>query len=154
VSGGAGCLACDLAAGAADLPGGRVHETAHWVVEHCVGPLGVGALVVKPRRHCLGVAELEPAEAAELGPLLARVARCVRELAAADQVYVCLWSHAGFEPGHVHFVLQPAFDAWRAHHPLPGPFVQAAMFSENRRPERAAVEAFCERARRRLARDA
>lgn len=38
------CTACDLAAGTLPLPGGRIHETTHWLVEHCVGPLGLGTL--------------------------------------------------------------------------------------------------------------
>ena len=45
------CLACELIAGERELPGGRVFATDHWVVEHCVGPLGVGTLLVKPFRH-------------------------------------------------------------------------------------------------------
>jgi hypothetical protein len=43
-----GCLACDLAAG---RQGGRIHETAYWIVEHCVGPLGVGTLLVATRSN-------------------------------------------------------------------------------------------------------
>ncbi|MDJ0789967.1 MAG: hypothetical protein QNK05_24485, partial [Myxococcota bacterium] len=88
-----GCIACDLMAGRADRPGGLVHETRGWVVEHCVGPLGVGTLLVKPRRHCLHVGDLDGEEARELGPLLQRTSACVEQLNAADQVYVCLWSH-------------------------------------------------------------
>jgi hypothetical protein len=38
-----GCLACDAVA-----PGGRILETGGWIVEHCIGPLGVGTLIVKP----------------------------------------------------------------------------------------------------------
>ena len=43
------CLACDLTAGRQDLPGGRIHETAHWIVEHCIGPLGVGTRIREQR---------------------------------------------------------------------------------------------------------
>jgi hypothetical protein len=35
-----------------------------------------------------------------------RVSRTVQALTRADQVYVCLWSHAGWQPGHIHFVVQ------------------------------------------------
>lgn len=142
-----GCLACELTSGARDLPGGRIHETRHWVVEHCVGPLGVGTLLVKPFRHCLHVAELTGDEAAELGPLLSRAAACVQELARAEQVYVCLWSHAGWSPGHVHFVVQPAWGRLREHHSGPGPSVQAEQFRANVLPPRPEVEAFCAAAR-------
>ena len=47
------CLACRLTAGDEPLPGGRIHATEHWLVEHCIGPLGTGTLIVKPFRHCL-----------------------------------------------------------------------------------------------------
>ncbi|GAB3960806.1 hypothetical protein GCM10029978_011210 [Actinoallomurus acanthiterrae] len=44
------------------------------MVEHCVGPLGVGTLVVVPLRHVVHVADLNEAETAALGPLLQRTA--------------------------------------------------------------------------------
>jgi diadenosine tetraphosphate (Ap4A) HIT family hydrolase len=59
-----------LADGEVELPGGCIRETGSWRVEHCLGPLGVGTLIVKPKRHLLHVADLNPDEAAELGPLL------------------------------------------------------------------------------------
>jgi hypothetical protein len=49
-----GCLACDLIAGRIELPGGVIAATKHWRLEHCVGPLGVGTLIVKPN-HRRGV---------------------------------------------------------------------------------------------------
>ena len=120
------CIACDLSAGRAPLAGGRIHETTHWLVEHCVGPLGTGALIVKPRRHVTKVAELTDVEAAELGPLL-RVASIVAgELVDAEQVYNCLWSHAGGRPVHIHYVIQPVtagqMDKFGGH----GPTLQVA----------------------------
>jgi diadenosine tetraphosphate (Ap4A) HIT family hydrolase len=142
-----GCLACDLTSGDQELPGGRIFETEHWVVEHCVGPLGVGTLIVKPFRHCTAVAELSAEESLELGPLLSLVARCVRDLNDADQVYVCLWSHAGWTPGHIHFVIQPARDSLRSQFDKPGPFLQVAMFEAYRHPDLVEVQAFCDRAR-------
>ncbi|MEU7578307.1 hypothetical protein AB0B50_11955 [Streptomyces sp. NPDC041068] len=145
-------MACGLAAGTVPLPGGTVLRTAHWTVEHCVGPLGVGTLLVKPLRHVTGVDGLSPDEAAEMGPLLTRVSAAVRACAegvdGCEQVYVCLWSHAGREPGHLHFVVQPArtSDIDR-HGGAYGPALQAAMFRAGEQPDPAAVEAFCRRAR-------
>jgi diadenosine tetraphosphate (Ap4A) HIT family hydrolase len=145
------CVACDLAEGLLDLPGGRIHETAHWLVEHCVGALGVGTLVVKPRRHVLHVSELSDAESAELGPLLKRTAAIVEALTRPDQVYVCLWSHAGWKPGHVHFVVQPVPRELRKLYPNQGPALQAAMFKHGTEPPPEEVEALAERARQRFA---
>jgi diadenosine tetraphosphate (Ap4A) HIT family hydrolase len=141
------CLACELTSGDRPLPGGRIHATGAWVVEHCVGPLGVGTLLVKPFRHCTGVADLTAQEAGELGPLLRSVSACVQELNRADQVYVCLWSHAGWTPVHVHFVVQPAWQHQSASFTAPGPTLQSEMFRANQPPDPGEVAAFCDRAR-------
>jgi diadenosine tetraphosphate (Ap4A) HIT family hydrolase len=143
-------LACDLLAGRRIVPGGTIEETPLWAVEHCVGPLGLGTLIVKPKRHVLHVAELAPEEAAELGPLLQRAAAAVAEVFAPEQVYACLWSHAGGVPGHIHWVVQPVAAA--ADPARRGPHLQAAMFDRDEYPEPAAVEAAAERVRAALAR--
>ncbi len=142
-----GCLACDLSEGRRELPGGAVYTESCWAVEPCVGPLPVGTLIVKPRRHITHIWELNAEEAAELGPLLARVSGVIQQIAQPDQVYVCLWSHAGWAPGHIHFVLQPVWKEQQAEYPLPGPMLQVELFQANQAPERALVEGFAERAR-------
>ena len=58
-----GCLACDLAEGRLPLPGGVIHETANWFVEHTVGPLALGTLILKPKRHVTRVSGLSNEEA-------------------------------------------------------------------------------------------
>jgi ATP adenylyltransferase len=128
------CLACDVVA-----PGGRIVDGERWIVEHCVGPLGVGTLIVKPRRHVLHVDDLDDAEARELGPLLTQVSGVVRELTGAEQVYVCLWSHG---PVHVHFVVQPEPDG-EPH----GPHRQSEQFRGGELPDPDAAAAFAARAR-------
>ena len=143
-----GCLACDLTAGRVALPGGVVHATSSWRVEHCVGPLGVGTLLVKPLRHVESVGALSAEESDGLGPLLTRVADVVQRLVQPEQVYVCLWSHAGRAAGHVHFVVQPATtDAIEAYGGAYGPALQTAMFEAGEAPDEIAVEAFCASAR-------
>jgi diadenosine tetraphosphate (Ap4A) HIT family hydrolase len=116
-------------------------------VEHCVGPLGVGTLVVKPVRHVVHVAQLEPDEAAELGPLLQQTSAVVTRLLQPEQVYVCLWSHAGGVPVHIHFVVQPVSRETMEAHGAKGPSLQVAMFQAGQELPEAEVEAFCERAR-------
>jgi diadenosine tetraphosphate (Ap4A) HIT family hydrolase len=124
-----------------------VYETPRWRVEHCVGPLGVGTLLVKPLRHCLHVGALTGEEAAEMGPLVRQTASCVQDLCEAEQVYVCLWSHAGWEPGHIHFVVQPSWRALEEQHTGPGPVLQHEMFAAAQLPPTDEIEAFCIRAR-------
>jgi diadenosine tetraphosphate (Ap4A) HIT family hydrolase len=142
-----GCLACDLAAGRLELPGGVIAETEHWLVEHTVGPLTLGTLIVKPRRHVVHVWELEDEEARELGPLLRRAAAATAELIAPDQVYVCLWSHMGGRPGHIHFVVQPVTRAAIDETGLYGPALQLALFSAAVSPPPDEIAAFADRAR-------
>ncbi len=141
------CLTCDLISGMVELPGGRIYETDYWAVEHCVGPLGVGTLIVKPKRHCIHFWELRVEETTELGPLLHRVASTVRAILKPDQVYICLWSHAGWQPGHLHFVLQPSWNHLEQRHQRPGPFMQVDMFEMNTEPSREEVEAFVRKAK-------
>src|SRR5262245_18537277 len=123
-------MACQLTSGERAPVSRRVFQTEHWVVEHCIGTLGVGTLILKPLRHIVGLADLSEAEAAELGPLLHRATSSIKALSDADQVYACLWSHADWTPGHIHYVLQPAWDALRSRYPGPGPALQMAMFAE------------------------
>ena len=141
------CLACGLIDGTLDLPGGRIYATRHWVVEHCIGSLGVGTLVVKPLRHCLHVWDLTDDETKELGPLLRRVAAVIGAILEPDQVYVCLWSHAGWKPGHIHFVLQPAWNHQRRDHDRPGLSLQVDITRAKVQPPRDEVEAFAAQAR-------
>jgi diadenosine tetraphosphate (Ap4A) HIT family hydrolase len=146
-----GCLACDLVEGRLDLPGGEILEADKWIVEHCVGPLGVGTLIVKPKRHIVHFWELESDEAEEIGPLLRRVTALVAELAEPEQVYVGLWSHAGGVPVHIHFVVQPVTRELMDRIGDYGPHLQVAMFDENEAPPPDEVIAFAERARAALA---
>jgi diadenosine tetraphosphate (Ap4A) HIT family hydrolase len=147
-----GCLACDLAEGRLPLPGGVIHETDNWLVEHTVGPLGVGTLILKPKRHVARVSELTDDEAAELGPLLVRSAVVVDDLVEPEQVYTCLWSHAGGTPVHIHYVVQPATRELMATYDSYGPNLQVAMFDAGVTPPEAEVEAFADRARAAFAR--
>ena len=128
-----------------------MHDTGRWIVEHTVGPLGVGTLIVKPRRHVVHVWELDEEEARELGPLLRRVTAILAELTEPDQVYVGLWSHHGGRPVHIHFVVQPVTPALMDEIGDFGPHLQVAMFERAEYPPRDEVEPFAERVRARFA---
>jgi diadenosine tetraphosphate (Ap4A) HIT family hydrolase len=143
-----GCLACDLAEGRVPLPGGVIYESTWWLVEHCVGPLGVGTLLVKTKRHVTRVSQLTEDEAAELGPLLRRTAAVVDQLLAPEQVYTWLFSHAGAKPAHLHYVVQPAtrelMDEFDGEY---GPQLVSAMFRRQEHPDASEVEDFTKRVR-------
>ena len=136
----ADCMACELSNGTRDLPGGLIHRTRFWLVEHCIGPLGLGTLIVKPERHVTSVADLSEEEAFELGPLLRRASMVAKQLVGANQVYNCLWSHAGGTPVHIHYVVQPVTEDQMSQFRVHGPNLQVAMFSSGERPEAGEVE--------------
>jgi diadenosine tetraphosphate (Ap4A) HIT family hydrolase len=110
------------------------------LVEHAVGPLGLGALIVKPERHVLRVGDLTDEEAAELGPLLRDASRIAGQLVDADQVYNSLWSHAGGTPVHIHYVVQPVTRADMSRTGEVGPRLQVAMLDDAISPDVADVE--------------
>jgi diadenosine tetraphosphate (Ap4A) HIT family hydrolase len=141
------CAACDSIV-SRSAPGGCIHETEHWFVDHCIGPLGVGTLIVKPKRHVTAVADLSPDEAADLGPLLREAAAVVTGLEQPEQVYVTLWSHMHAVPGHIHFVVQPVTAARMDEHGgRYGVRLQVEMFERAVNPDAQAAAAFAERAR-------
>jgi diadenosine tetraphosphate (Ap4A) HIT family hydrolase len=141
------CLACALTSGDVPLPGGVIHESALWRVEHCIGPLGVGTLIVKPLRHVTHVADLNDVETNEIGPLLREAAQACTDLTDADQVYTCLWSHTDRQPGHIHFVIQPVTAETMGRFDAHGPALQVAMFQAGDLPDPMAVASFSDQAR-------
>lgn len=141
------CLACALTAGREPLPGGLIHRSGNWLVEHCVGPLGLGTLIVKPERHVTAVAGLSPAEAAELGPLLQQASWVASQLVDSEQVYNCLWSHSGGVPVHIHYVIQPVTREQMAEYQCQGPRLQEAMFAAGITPDPGEIATVADRAR-------
>ena len=141
------CYACDLSAGRIPLLGGQIYESEYWMVEHCMDPLGLGTLIVKPKRHVLHVWDLTDEELEEMGPLIGRASQVIRQITACEQVYVCLWSHGGFQPVHIHYVIQPILPEHRKTYEKAGPALQMQMFQEATIPETDLIEDFCEQAR-------
>jgi diadenosine tetraphosphate (Ap4A) HIT family hydrolase len=148
-----GCLSCDLISGRTPLPGGQIWGDEHWFVEHCVGPLGLGSLVVLPVRHVVHVADLTAGEAAPLGDILRTAAQVADEIVEPEQTYVNLWSHAGGRPGHIHFVVQPVtqatMDRFGGRY---GPTLQYEMFAHGQPEPDHAVEELAVTARERFRR--
>jgi hypothetical protein len=101
---------------------------------------------VKPERHVTSWL-ISLAEAAELGPLLRRASQVAKELVEAEQVYNCLWSHAGGAPVHIHFVIQPVTADLLTHFGTHGPALQVAMFAGGDAPNPHDVERVTDAAR-------
>jgi diadenosine tetraphosphate (Ap4A) HIT family hydrolase len=100
-----GCLACDVLAGRVEVPGGMIDETEHWHADHCLGPFGVGAVVVKAKEHVEDLWRLPDAAAQELGGFLRRISGAVVEGLGAERAYLTMWVDK--PPHHVHMVVYP-----------------------------------------------
>jgi len=100
-----GCLACDANAGRIEVPGGTIAETEHWHADHCIGPFGVGAVVVKTKEHVESLWELPDAAAAELGPFLRIISGAIVDGLGAERAYLTMWVDK--PPLHVHMVVYP-----------------------------------------------
>ena len=147
-----GCLGCEIAAGRCDVPGGIVHETTRWIVNHAVGRLNLGTLIVAPREHVVAMADLDDEAVAELGPLLRDAARIVEAICRPEQTYVCVWSHGRTERRHLHILVQPVTSALIAQYGgLRSEQLQVKIMTTHQPPEPAEVERFCADARRRFA---
>jgi len=101
------CLACQVIARTVVAPGGVIAETEHWCADHCIGAFGVGAVVVKTKRHVENLWELEPAAAEELGPFLREISGAIVGALGAERVYMTLWVDK--PPHHVHLVMYPRY---------------------------------------------
>jgi diadenosine tetraphosphate (Ap4A) HIT family hydrolase len=100
-----GCLACDASAGRIVVPGGMIAETVHWHADHCIGPFGVGAVVVKTKEHVEDLWRLPAAAAEELGPFLRRISGAIVDGLGAERAYLTMWVDK--PPLHVHMVVYP-----------------------------------------------
>ncbi len=103
------CLACQVNAGEVDVPGGVIAETRRWRADHCLGPFGVGAVVVKTKTHLEDFWSLPDEEAGELGPFLRDLSKAIVETLGAERVYLTMW--VDMPPHHVHLVLYPRYPA-------------------------------------------
>ena len=91
------------------MPGGVIAETLSWRADHCLGPFGVGAVVVKTKTHLEDFWRLPDQEAGELGPLLRDLSDAIIEALGAERVYLTMWVDS--LPHHVHLVLYPRYPA-------------------------------------------
>lgn len=125
-----------------------MHRTASWAVNHVIGPMNLGTLIVGPREHVVAVCDLDDTAVAELGPVLRDTARVVEALCQPEQTYVSLWSHGAGTRKHLHIAVQPVTAAVVARYGgLRSEQLQARMLARGDEPGRAEVEPFCRQAR-------
>jgi diadenosine tetraphosphate (Ap4A) HIT family hydrolase len=99
----------------------RIYLDEHWRVAHAFDSALPGWLVAVPRRHVTTIAELTPAEAAGLGPLLLRLSQALHKTTKCEKTYVMQYAETeGFR--HVHFHVVPRMAGLPVEHRGPGIF--------------------------------
>jgi diadenosine tetraphosphate (Ap4A) HIT family hydrolase len=102
---GTSCPACAEVAGQLSAPGGVIFDDGLWLVSHHTGPFtDPGELILKTRRHCESLAELTPAEADALGPLLRTAVQALGQVVPAERIYAVSFNE---RLRHLHFLLLP-----------------------------------------------
>ena len=144
------CYSCLAAAGKRRIsPGPVIYEGSYWKIEHAYPTSLVGWLVLVLKRHAEALHELSAAECAEMGELLGRTARALRDETDCEKEYAACFAEAEhFQHVHVHVVPRQA----GLPHELRGPRSFAQLNpapGEAATPE--AVSAFSERLRVRFA---
>jgi diadenosine tetraphosphate (Ap4A) HIT family hydrolase len=97
------------------MPGGPIAEddlvlVSHIVTADALGRSGttayLGHLLVEPRRHAAGLADLTDAEARAVGWWCTRASRALRDVAGAEHVYAAV---IGDGVPHLHVHLRPRY---------------------------------------------
>ena len=103
------CKTCELIArrdaGSAP-PWDCILRTQYWDVVHSYNTALPGWLVLVARRHITAIDELTEEEAVELGMLLRRVSRALKEITGCLKTYVIQFAEMAEHP-HVHFHVVP-----------------------------------------------
>jgi diadenosine tetraphosphate (Ap4A) HIT family hydrolase len=136
------CFACQILDGSTKISGGFLYRNNLWSIEYCVGPLPLGSLILKPVRHILNFSELNSKELNQFSILLNEITKLIIGLTHCDQTYICQWSHQGWQPVHIHFVIQPAWNNQKHEYKFPGPYMQSDMFTKKIFPNKKEIDDF------------
>ena len=102
---------CRKHVGEISIPGGAVYEDDPVYAGHAAIPEGqatayLGSLMVEPKRHISGLAELTDEEAQNVGLLIARLSRALKTSEGAEHVYMFVLGHA---VPHLHIWIVPRY---------------------------------------------
>lgn len=107
----AGCFICRKHRGEIAVPGGAVYQDDLVYAGHAFMPDNsqdayLGYLIVEPKRHVAGLADLADEEAGRIGLVLTRLGRALRTAVAPDHLYLFVMGH---HVDHLHYHLVPRY---------------------------------------------
>ncbi|MBN2502632.1 MAG: HIT family protein [Anaerolineales bacterium] len=105
------CFVCRKHRGEIHVPGGVVFEDELFYVGHSNIPEGeervyLGMLLIEPRHHAAAFEDLTETEARELGWLITRVSRALKQVTQAEHIYVFRLGH---HVDHLHVWVIPRY---------------------------------------------
>lgn len=101
------CLGCEIISGSVNTPGGIIYQDGFWMLTHARSSNGAplkGMLILQPKRHCTHLADLQPEEVRNLGPLLQKTCKAVSDILHPEKTYACSF---GEGVKHIHFMIIP-----------------------------------------------
>ncbi len=143
------CFICRKHRGEIVLPGGAIYEDDQCYIGHILDAQKpekayLGYLMVEPKRHVAGLAELTDAEAQAIGLQVTRASQALKACTDAVHIYAFV---LGDHVSHVHIHVVPRYpgaprDYWGTH---------VTDWPEAPRGDAKAIEQLCERLRTYLA---
>lgn len=105
------CFICRKHRGEIAIPGGAIFDNDLFYASHASIPeteskTYLGAILLEPKRHAAGLAELTDQEAQLLGPLIARLSRALKSSEGAEHIYLFVFGH---HVDHLHIWLMPRY---------------------------------------------
>ncbi len=105
------CFICRKHLGQIQAPGGAIYEDDLIYVGHASIPeeesvTYLGALLVEPKRHALGLADLTRPEAERIGTWISRISKALLESEGAEHVYLFVLGH---HADHLHLWVVPRY---------------------------------------------
>ena len=105
------CFVCRKHRGEISIPGGAIYEDDLVYASHVQIPEGqatayLGYLMVEPRRHAAGLADLTDAEAQAMGLMVTRLSRALTAVMEAEYIYSFVLGHRA---AHLHVHVVPRY---------------------------------------------
>jgi diadenosine tetraphosphate (Ap4A) HIT family hydrolase len=139
------CFICHKHRGDIMVPGGAIYEDALVYAGHAAIPEGeetayLGALLVEPKRHAAGLADVTDEEAQRIGLLAAWLSRALKASEGAEHIYQFVMGH---HVDHLHVWIIPRYPG------APREYwgVQVDEWPDAPRGDAETIAALCERLR-------
>lgn len=140
------CITCKKLRGIVPLMGSAVYESDRLLISHLIPGEGdrhhLGHFLIEPKRHIEGLGELTDIEAAETGRMTTRLSHALKESEGVDLIYPSSWATT-FPPS---YPCDPPLP--RCSSGILGGRVNE--WPDAPRGGKEAIEALCERVRRKL----